>query len=209
MTDVPILGFNQRDAIVAALRDGQMVAVPDVGGYALAASAASGAASARLAAVSPATVAAQCYLVGSTDQAHELVGSWSADTTQLMNRCWPGPVTIVLAADGHDQPVNVRMPKSRPLRHLVRDSGPWLVAPLGLATPAEVQQWAEGLAAGGAVSIVDGGRCLGLTASVVDATGPTLRIVEDGALPAAFIEGALMMAGRRRWFKRSSGTPSP
>jgi len=208
MTDVPVLGFNQRAAVVAALRDGQLVAVPDVGGYALAVRTEPGDAPTQLAAVCPAAPAAHCYLVGSDDQAHELVGSWSADTTQLMNRCWPGPVTIVLAADGHDRPVNVRMPRPRSLRQLVRDSGPWLVAPLGLATPTEVQQWAEGLGGGAVACIVDGGRCIGPTASVVDATGPTLRIVEDGALPAAFIEGALMMAGRRRWFKRSSGTPS-
>jgi tRNA A37 threonylcarbamoyladenosine synthetase subunit TsaC/SUA5/YrdC len=202
---IPVTSFRDGDAIAAALAEGALVAVPDVGGYSLAVRADLHDASSRLVAYGPTASAAHCLLVGSQAQARGLVGTWSADTQQLMVRCWPGPLTIVVATEAASGTLRLRMPSPRALRHLVRDSGPWLVQPLGVASVSEVQDRCAGHEGGDAVAaIIDGGRCVGPGPTVVDATGPVLRTVEEGALPADFIEGAMLMGGRRRWFRSRS-----
>jgi tRNA A37 threonylcarbamoyladenosine synthetase subunit TsaC/SUA5/YrdC len=206
---VPVLSLRASDEIAAAVGEGGVVAVPDVGGYSVAVRADLHDAVSRLTAWCPTASNAVCHLIGSTDQARTLAKEWSADTQQLMVRCWPGALTIVLSADVPPGRVSLRMPSSRPMRHLVRESGPWLVAPLGVATAAEVQGLWAGHAGDTVARIVDGGRCVGPAPTVVDASGPTLRTVEEGALPAAFIEGALLMAGRRRWFRARSADRNP
>jgi tRNA A37 threonylcarbamoyladenosine synthetase subunit TsaC/SUA5/YrdC len=207
---VPVISFRAKKVVTAAIGAGRLVVVPDVGGYAAVVRADLDDASSRLAARCSTTSSALCHLIGSIDQARALAGDWSATTQQLMVRCWPGALTIVVPTDRAPGRISLRLPSSRPLRHLLRESGPWLVAPLGLATVAEVlKTWAGDDHDHAVACIVDGGHCANPTPTVVDATGPTLRTVEEGALPTAFIEGALLMGGRRRWFRSRVAAGDP
>ena len=51
--------------------------------------------------------------------------------------------------------------------------------------------------------VVDGGRREGPPPTLVDATVSPVRVLREGALPASFVEGTMLMSKRRRWLSRS------
>ena len=51
--------------------------------------------------------------------------------------------------------------------------------------------------------VVDGGRREGPPPTVVDATVTPIRVLREGALPASFIEGTMLMSTRRKLFSRT------
>lgn len=131
-------------------------------------------------------------LVGSLEQALDLVTALPEPARRLMERCWPGPLTLVLprhpdlAADlGDDElTVGVRMSGHPVLLGLCRVIGPLGVAAAGFQGGRELET-AEEVAEtfSGAVPIVlDGGRCAGLPATVVDATGEDPHLIREGRL---------------------------
>jgi hypothetical protein len=85
-------------------------------------------------------------------------------------------------------------PDGRELRRLCRQHGPWRTAPLVYADATEV---VEAFDANDVACVVDGGRREGPLPTQVDATVSPLRIFREGALPASFVEGALLMNARR------------
>ena len=195
------VGLRSGASVQQALADGQIVAVPALGSYALVALQGSPAAQRRFDVVAGGrrTELGPHLLVGQRDQARALAASWTEELQRLVERCWPGPLTLLLrsAAPGTTT-VRVSMLPRRPLRRLCRQSGPWLMAPLPYTTPAQV---AAEFGAPDVALIVDGGRCDGPDSTLVDGTVEPLRVCLEGALPAAFIEAALIMGTRRRrWF---------
>ena len=52
--------------------------------------------------------------------------------------------------------------------------------------------------------VVDGGRREGPLPTVVDATVTPIRVLREGALPASFIEGTMLMSTRRKLFSREA-----
>ena len=131
-------------------------------------------------------------LVGTLQQALGLVTALPEPARRLMERCWPGPLTLVLprhpelAADlGDDElTIGVRMSGHPVLLTLCGVVGPLGVATAGIQGGRELQT-AEEVAEtfGNAVPIVlDGGRCAGLPATVVDATGDDLHLIREGRL---------------------------
>jgi tRNA A37 threonylcarbamoyladenosine synthetase subunit TsaC/SUA5/YrdC len=96
--------------------------------------------------------------------------------------------------------VIVGMPDGRALRRLCREQGPWRTVPLRFNEASEV---AQAFRAEDVAFVVDGGRREGPTPTVVDATVTPIRVLREGALPASFIEGTMLMSTRRKLFSRS------
>jgi tRNA threonylcarbamoyl adenosine modification protein (Sua5/YciO/YrdC/YwlC family) len=129
-------------------------------------------------------------LVSGIDEALSLCEAVPSGAEALMDRFWPGPLTIVipcrpnLGADlGDDEAtIGVRCPD-----HPVAMALCWAVGPLAttsanlhgqpsLLTAPEVEA-----ALGSAVPLVlDGGRCDGDPSTVVDCTGQEPKLLRDG-----------------------------
>jgi tRNA A37 threonylcarbamoyladenosine synthetase subunit TsaC/SUA5/YrdC len=226
----PLVGAEAK-AVLDALGAGAIVAVPNVGGYSLAVRAGSFDGEARLVELA-ADPDGPHYAVGRIDDVRALTSAWSDELGTLLKRCWPGPVEVFLpwrrgAAQervhgvrdgaptdpdedpqgGADEPgawaAVVGMPDGRALRRLCREQGPWRTVPLRFNQADEVAQ-AFGV---DVVSVVvDGGRREGPPPTLVDATVTPIRVLREGALPASFIEGTMLMSTRRRLFSRTKRT---
>jgi L-threonylcarbamoyladenylate synthase len=132
-------------------------------------------------------------LVATVDQALSLVTALPEPARRLMERCWPGPLTLVLPRDPElaadlgedDLTVGVRMSNHPVLMALCQLVGPLGVATAGIQGERELETAQEVAATfGEAVPVVlDGGRCAGLAATVVDATGEDPHLIREGRLP--------------------------
>jgi tRNA A37 threonylcarbamoyladenosine synthetase subunit TsaC/SUA5/YrdC len=97
----------------------------------------------------------------------------------------------------------VGMPDGRALRRLCREQGPWRTVPLQFNEAEEV---ARAFGVDDVAVVVDGGRREGPYPTLVDATVTPIRVLREGALPASFIEGTMLMSTRRRLFSRTKRT---
>jgi len=119
-----------------------------------------------------------------------------APARALMERFWPGPLTLVLPAHGRLRPplvagtprtIGVRIPAHEVALGLLREVGEPLATTSAnrsgepeAMTPLEAA-WLSGVAA-----VLDGGRAPGgIPSPVVDATGPELRVLREGPISAA------------------------
>jgi len=222
-------------AVLDALVAGAIVAVPNVGGYSLAVRAGSSEDEARLVELA-ADPDGPHYAVGQMDDVRALTSGWTDELGALLQRCWPGPVEVFLpwagsaggpaAAGGDDSPaastglhaaphdgareygawaVTVGMPDGRVLRRLCREQGPWRTVPLRFT---EAEGVAQAFGADDVAVVVDGGRREGPSPTVVDATVTPIRVLREGALPASFIEGTMLMSTRRKLFSRTKKPPA-
>ncbi len=145
------------------------------------------------------------YLVGDAGAVRALADEVGDELATLLSRCWPGPVEV--AVRRHGATVIVGQPDGRPLRKLCRELGPWRAATLPFTEAAEVRAACAACAASteadvaSVACVVDGGRRPGAPPTVVDATATPLRIAQEGALPAAYIEATMLMSERRRWLR--------
>jgi len=221
--DRPPLASVGDTAAAAALAAGLIIAVPAVGGYCLAMRAGPPEAEARLEALA-ADPEGPHYAVGYIEAVRSLTSGWTDELGQLLQRCWPGPLEVFVprgfaggettggthaegsagAASGGWALV-VGMPDGRALRRLCREQGPWRTVPLGFTEAKEV---AQAFDAADVALVVDGGRHDGPPPTLVDATVSPIRVLREGALPASFIEGTMLMSTRRRWFSRAK-RPEP
>lgn len=134
-------------------------------------------------------------LVSGVDQALSVATAVPDLALALMNRYWPGPLTLVLPAKpgtgadlGEDElTVGVRSPD-----HLVPQALTAAVGPLATtsANPhgEPPMETAEAVAAcfGDAVPVIlDGGVCAGHPSTVVDCTGQDLKLLREGRIPWA------------------------
>jgi L-threonylcarbamoyladenylate synthase len=140
-------------------------------------------------------------LVASVWQALKLATAVPEVSQRLMDGFWPGPLTLVLPRDPEvaadlgddDLTIGVRMSDHPVPLLLCRDVGPLAVATLGAQGDADVET-AEEVAEefGDDVTVVlDGGRCAGLPATVVDGTGEDPLLIREGRLPWATILEAI------------------
>jgi tRNA threonylcarbamoyl adenosine modification protein (Sua5/YciO/YrdC/YwlC family) len=177
-----------------ALRAGEAVVVPTDTVYGLAALPAVPGATARLFALKnregrkPLAV-----LVADADQARSLVEPVAPEVLDLMDRHWPGPLTLVLrrspaarALDlgGDDATVGVRCPGHALIRELARRVGPIATTSAnrsGEPTPATAAEAAAALD-GPVGAVLDGGRCDGVPSTVVDVTAAAWRVLREGPI---------------------------
>lgn len=214
MTGPRLVGPRRPDEALAALADGQVIAVAGDGGYLLAARHGHDGSAALLRALGPNPTDSGPFdtVVGRRDQAIALASAWTRETGILTDRMWPGPLTVMVparpgAGDG-DCVLRITMPAARALRALCRDGEPLLVCALRrpggapIVDPAEV---GTRFTSSDLALIVDGGICRGPGPTVVDCTASPPAVRHVGALPEHYVDAALMMGNRRRkWFGRRS-----
>ena len=107
----------------------------------------------------------------------------------LIERWWPGPLTIILHAAGGGT-LGVRVPNHEIALELLRASGPLMTTSANLHGDEPAMTAEEAGRVPGLAAVIDGGRAPGGTAStVVDLTGPEIHILREGAIPAAHVLG--------------------
>lgn len=134
-------------------------------------------------------------------------GEWAAEIPEtahrLMERFWPGPLTLVLPArddvprvvTGGQDSVALRAPNHLMALALLRAFGGGLAAPsanrFGAVSPTEAGHVRASL--GGQVDrVLDGGTCrYGLESTIVSLLGERPRVLRPGALPLAALREVL------------------
>jgi len=113
----------------------------------------------------------------------------SAAATALMERHWPGPLTLVLPTriGNDDSTIAVRAPDHEVALELLRALGEPIASssanPAGQAPPVDADHVIAAL--GDELDVVlDGGPCvIGQPSTIFDLTGPAPRILRLGAIP--------------------------
>ena len=133
-------------------------------------------------------------------QLHELVSQITPSARLLMERFWPGPLTLVLPksnkvpyeATADLESVAIRMPSHPIALSLIRQAGLAIAAPSanlsGRPSPTNAQDVIEDLA-GKIAGVIDGGSTeLGLESTVVDCTGSLPMILRPGSITLEMLE---------------------
>jgi L-threonylcarbamoyladenylate synthase len=125
-------------------------------------------------------------LVSSLDDLGRLGVEVSNRTRSLLDKFWPGPVSVIVAAPGSEleylhrgtKGIAFRMPAKAELRALLREVGP-LVAPSANLAGDEPAKTVEEARAyfGDEVFYLDEGRLDGTASALVDARGENLRVL--------------------------------
>lgn len=131
-------------------------------------------------------------LLGQPADLVRVTGDLSVSARRLVERFWPGALTLVVAAHPDLPPnlsplptVGVRMPDHPFALALLKITGPLAVTSANLSGQASACTAGEVLAQlGGYIPLIlDGGRTPGgLSSTVVDCTGETLKILRVGPL---------------------------
>jgi L-threonylcarbamoyladenylate synthase len=207
-------GPEARSEAIRVLRDGGVIALPTDTVYGIAVALATPGGIERLfAAKSRPPDKAIALLLADADQAPE-IGVMSPAAAALAGAFWPGGLTLVVPrrvdrplpaalTGGADAPgavatVGLRVPDHAAPRALAAAVGPLPTTSANRSGEPEARDAAEieRLLGDALELILDGGPSIGGPAStVVDATGQTLRILREGAIPAAEIAHALESAG--------------
>ncbi len=194
------------DAALAALRAGDVVAIPTDTVYGLAVDPTRPGATDALFALKdrPASLDLP-VLVGSIDQAEALAGPDGLSRTRpdsLARMFWPGALTIVVprrrgldwALGGHGDTIGLRLPDHAVARTLCEVGA--------LATTSANVHGEEPCtdaasvrrAFGSKVVVVDGGRCAGAPSTVVSLVEDVAQCLREGSVPWADISAAIGVA---------------
>lgn len=177
------------------LRDGGLVAFPTETVYGLGANYLDAGALERLYAVKsrpsnkPFTVH-----IADIDVPRALSCEISPRAKAIIDKFWPGPLTLVLAA-GNGKNIGFRMPRNRLALEFITLCGVPVVAPSanlsGNVPPRNCADVLKDL--DGRIDLVlDGGQTeVGVESTVCDISGESVRILREGAIPAEEIMGAL------------------
>ncbi|HLC92830.1 MAG TPA: L-threonylcarbamoyladenylate synthase [archaeon] len=136
-------------------------------------------------------------------QIYELVKSVDAKAKALMEKFWPGPLTLVLEKSANVPSVTtaglnsvaVRMPRSRIALALISESGCPIAAPsanlFGKPSPTSAQHVKEDLF-GRIGAIIDGGRAhIGVESTVLDLTGKIPMLLRPGKVSLEELEAII------------------
>lgn len=189
-------------AAIAALRAGEVVAIPTDTVYGVAVALGVDGATGRLftAKQRPHDVDLP-VLIGRSSDAADLVESVPPDAARLMERFWPGPLTLVLrraptlTADlgASSSTVGIRCPDHELVAALAAAVGPLATTSANLhrrPTPADAAGVAAELGDGIAL-VLDGGRCEGAPSTVLDCTGEAVTVLREGRIPWSTIAPTL------------------
>lgn len=129
--------------------------------------------------------------VSDKDMIEKLGCAVTEEASRLMEKFWPGPLTIILnAADG--KTIGFRMPANKVALELIRAAAVPVIAPSanlsGEKPPVSAEEAVKGLE--GKVDIVlDGGKtAIGIESTVVDLTMLPPKILREGAIKAEEIK---------------------
>jgi L-threonylcarbamoyladenylate synthase len=205
----------------ALLRDGRLVAFPTETVYGLGASALDSAA-VRQIFWAKGRPAANPLIVHLTDPSlvANVAASWPETAARLAERFWPGPLTIVIPklpavpdeVTAGGSTVAVRCPNHPIALALLRAVGLPLAAPSANRSselsPTRAEHVMRSL--GGRIDLIlDGGTCPGgIESTVVDVTGPVVRVLRPGLITVPMLEevvGPVEVAPRDEGVARSPG----
>ena len=182
----------------ALIRAGRLVAFPTETVYGLAADAANPAALDRLNRVKGRPPEKPySWHVHDAAQVQALVGRVSPMAQRLMDRFWPGPLTIVIpGADG--KTIGFRLPQHPVAQAFLRACGRPVVAPSanrsGFPPPTDAKEVLAALD-GDCDGLIDNGPTpLGRESTVVQVLGDRLEILREGALSEEQLRAALHAA---------------
>lgn len=183
------------------LRAGDVVGIPTDTVYGLAVDAAATGAAGRLFALKrrPRSTPIAVLVAEPGDAA--LLGDVTAQARDLMERFWPGPLTLVLRRRPEvtfdlgepETTVGIRCPDHDAVRALARDVGPLATTSANLHGEPTLTTAAALRAAFPGLPVLDGGTCEGLPSTVVDCTTDAPKILRQGRIPhssVGFDEGA-------------------
>jgi L-threonylcarbamoyladenylate synthase len=132
-------------------------------------------------------------LVAGVDQALSLATAVPEPAITLMNRLWPGALTLViprapdLAADlgEDDATIGVRCPDHPVPRALCATVGPLATTSANLhgEPPLETAQRVAEVFGDSVAVVLDGGTCAGTPSTVVDCTGFEPKLLREGRIP--------------------------
>lgn len=178
---------------VKALRSGGTVVLPTDTLYGLATSpAVEGATDALFRLKGRAADVPVAVLCASVGQAFALAGDVPPDARDLAQRHWPGPLTLVLprrrdlgwALGEPSGTIGLRCPDSPLVRSITKVVGPIATTSAnrhGHPTPATPREAAESLTEQPDL-VIDGGELAAQASTVIDATGPELRVLREGPI---------------------------
>jgi L-threonylcarbamoyladenylate synthase len=192
--------------VAAVLRDHGVVALPTESFYALGASPTDQAAVRRVIAIKGREEGKPILvLVGDRTQAESLAGEIGAAARLLMERFWPGPLTVIVkAASGlpveltaGTGTVGLRHVGHPVLADLLRSLGPLTGTSANRSgePPARSAQEVAACLGGEVDLILDGGTTAGGAPSTLVDTVNGLRLLREGAVPRARIAAILREAG--------------
>jgi L-threonylcarbamoyladenylate synthase len=154
--------------------------------------------------------------IADLDQAERVVSAIPRAARELMEKLWPGPLTLILpkreeipglVTSGLSS-VALRFPANEVAQAVIRASGVPVAAPsanpFGYLSPTTARHVADML--GERVDyIVDGGPCrIGVESTILDMTGARPIVLRPGGMPLEAIEEVV---GEVDVFKRSVATP--
>lgn len=135
-------------------------------------------------------------LISSTDALAKLAASISRETLLLLDRYWPGPLTVVVAAragmpdlvTGPGATIGVRLPNHPLAIEVIAKAGGAIACTSANRSgepPSRTAQEVAATVGDGLDLILDGGRTPGGVASTVIAVeDATIRILREGAIPS-------------------------
>lgn len=186
-------GDGDPDALAAdaaaRLRRGELVVLPTETVYGLAALPSHASAAAALRRWKQADAAQPFALhIADARDLQRLAPEPPAAVVRLVERYWPGPLTVVVRGRDGD-PTGVRLPAHELTRAVIRAVGEplWLTCVQRPGEAPQVEPDAVAAAVGDAAQLLvaDGPSPLGTPSTVVRATGPRLEILREGILSAA------------------------
>ena len=129
------------------------------------------------------------------EQARPIVARWDDRCAALSQRFWPGPLTLVLdraeivdpAATAGLDTIAVRAPRHVVARALLHTFGRSISAPSanrsGRVSPTSAQHVIDDFPEADELLVLDGGLCqIGIESTVLEMTGPILRVLRPGAI---------------------------
>jgi L-threonylcarbamoyladenylate synthase len=137
-------------------------------------------------------------IVSDTDQALTVAVSVPEPAERLMDKFWPGPLTLVLPRDPEfvadlgddDITVGVRCPAVLVARLLCEEAGPLAITTANVkgSPPATTAREVVDAFGREVEVVLDGGSCNGSAATVVDCTGAKPKLLREGAVQWSDIE---------------------
>lgn len=196
-----MISSEDLDAAVATLRAGEAIVVPTDTVYGLAAlPTVAGAVDRLFALKGRAADMPVAVLVAGLEQV-EALAELSSTARRLADAFWPGPLTMVLPRKaGVDLPlgephetIGIRWPDHPVIAALAVEVGPLATTSANrTGEPTPVDAGAAAAALTGSVgAVLDGGPCAGTASTVVDLTGPEIRILRVGAITEAQLRAEL------------------
>ncbi|MCX5703069.1 MAG: L-threonylcarbamoyladenylate synthase [Candidatus Omnitrophica bacterium] len=128
------------------------------------------------------------------NKVEEFARKISLSAYKLMDRFWPGPLTLVLEAKDGGR-VGLRVPDNKIAREVIAQAGVPIVCPSanisGSPAPASFEQAIADLNGLVDFAIDSGNTKLGIESSIVDVTGEPPEVLREGAIKKEDIEAAV------------------